>query len=120
MPSCVTGWILKMNESDFQDIADETIEVIQDAIDESGADIDYDEINGVLTLEFENGSVIIFSKQAPAKQLWMAAKAGGFHFDYDEDEEQWHCDSGDEEELFAMLSRLASEQAGEPVEIAPA
>ena len=49
-----------MNESEFQTVADETIEVIQDAIDECGADIDYDEIGGVLTLEFENGSKIIF------------------------------------------------------------
>ena len=106
-----------MNESEFIDLAEETIEAIQDAIEESGADIDYDEINGVLTLEFENGSQIIFSKQAPAKQLWMAAKAGGFHFDYDEATEQWLCDSGDKENLKGMLNRLASEQAGEPVVI---
>lgn len=106
-----------MNESEFIDLAEETIEAIQDAIDESGADIDYDEINGVLTLEFENGSKIIFSKQTPAKQLWMAAKAGGFHFDYDEANQQWLCDSGDNESLEAMLNRLSSEQAGESVEI---
>ncbi len=104
-----------MNESEFVDLAEETIEAIQDAIEESGADIDYDEINGVLTLEFENGSQIIFSKQTPAKQLWMAAKAGGFHFDYDEASQQWVCDSGDKESLYSMLNRLASEQAGESV-----
>ena len=108
-----------MNESEFIDLAEETIEAIQDAIEESGADIDYDEINGVLTLEFENGSQIIFSKQTPAKQLWMAAKAGGFHFDYDEAIQQWVCDSGDKESLRAMLNRLASEQAGESVVIFP-
>ena len=106
-----------MNESEFVDLAEATIEAIQEAIDESGADIDYDEINGVLTLEFENGSQIIFSKQTPAKQLWMAAKAGGFHFDYDEGNQQWVCDSGDKESLRSMLNRLSSEQAGESVEI---
>ena len=106
-----------MNEAEFIDRAEATIEAIQEAIDESGADIDYDEINGVLTLEFENGSKIIFSKQTPAKQLWMAAKSGGFHFDYDEAKQQWFCDSGEKEELYAMLSRLASEQAGELIEI---
>lgn len=106
-----------MNESEFIDIADETIEALQEAIDESGADIDYDEIGGVLTLEFENGSKIIFSKQTPAKQLWMAAKAGGFHFDYDEAGQQWICDNGDKETLPVMLNRCASEQADESVEI---
>ncbi len=106
-----------MNESEFQEVAEQTIEDIQDAIDDSGADIDYDEIGGVLTLEFEDGSKIIFSKQGAMNQLWMAAKSGGFHFDYNEETEQWICDSGDKEEMYAMLSRLATEQAGEPVSL---
>jgi len=108
-----------MNETEFQEIADRTIEDLQDAIEGSGADIDYEEVGGVLTLEFENGSKIIFSKQGAMKQLWMAAKSGGFHFNYDEDSEQWLCDSGDKEELYAMLSRLSSEQSGEKVSITP-
>ena len=106
-----------MNESEFHTIADQTIADIQDAIDDSGADIDYEEVGGVLTLEFENGSKIIFSKQPPVMQLWMAARSGGFHFDYDEVGQQWICDSGDREELFTMLGRLSSEQGGEPVEL---
>ena len=104
-----------MNESEFQEIAEQTIEDIQDAIDDSGADIDYDEIGGVLTLEFEDGSKIIFSKQSAMNQLWMAAKSGGFHFDYNEETEQWICDSGDKEEMYNMLSRLSTEQSGESV-----
>ena len=104
-----------MNESEFQEIAEQTIEDIQDAIDNSGADIDYDEIGGVLTLEFEDNSKIIFSKQGAMNQLWMAAKSGGFHFDYNEETEQWLCDSGDNEELYQMLSRLSSQQAAEEV-----
>jgi CyaY protein len=108
-----------MNETEFQEIADRTIEDIQDAIEGSGADIDYEEVGGVLTLEFDNGSKIIFSKQGAMKQLWMAAKSGGFHFNYDEDSEKWLCDSGDKEELYAMLSRLSSEQSGEKVSITP-
>lgn len=106
-----------MNESEFREIADQTLEDIQAAIDDSGADIDYDEIGGVLTLEFENGSKIIFSKQGAMNQLWMAAKSGGFHFDYNEDSELWVCDSGEKEELYKMLSRLATEQAGEEISL---
>ncbi len=106
-----------MNEAEFQKITDQTIDDIQDAIDESGADIEYDEIGGVLTLEFEDGSKIIFSKQGAMNQLWMAARSGGFHFDYQEASEQWLCDSGDKEELYEMLSRLSSEQAGEAVSL---
>ena len=106
-----------MNESEFREVAEKTIEDIQDAIDNCDADIDYDEIGGVLTLEFEDGSKIIFSKQGAMNQLWMAAKSGGFHFDYNVDAQQWICDSGDNEEMYTMLSRLATEQANEEVVI---
>ena len=100
-----------MNENEFHAVADQTLEDIQDAIDQSDTDIDYEQVGGVLTLEFDNGSKIIFSKQPPAKQLWMAARSGGFHFDYQSDTALWICDSGANEELYAMLSRLCSEQS---------
>lgn len=106
-----------MTESEFHKIADDTIEAIQNAIDEAGLDIDFVESGGVLTLEFDNGSKIIFSKQPPMLQLWMAALAGGFHFDFDIENQNWVCDSGDNEELFSMFNRLASTQAGEPVSL---
>ena len=106
-----------MTESEFEQLADDTLLAIEDAIDDSGADIDYEETGGVLTLEFANESKIIFSKQPPARQLWMAARSGGFHFDYDNRKQQWTCDSGANEELYVMLSRLSSEQAGEGIEL---
>jgi CyaY protein len=49
-------------------------------------------------------------------QLWMAARSGGFHFDFDSDKRQWICDSGDKEDLYTMLSRLSTEQGGEEVQ----
>ena len=105
-----------MNESDFDQLADETMLLIEEAIDESGVDIDYDNAGGILTLEFENDSKIIVNKQAPLKQLWVAARSGGFHFDYDADAECWRL-QGQGDELFTCLSRYCSEQAGEPVKL---
>lgn len=106
-----------MTESELHQLADQTIESLQDAIDESGIDIDFVEAGGVLTLEFENGSKIIFSKQPAMSQLWMAAVSGGFHFDYDSQKKQWVCDAGDNEGLVSMFNRLATEQAGEDVRL---
>ena len=103
-----------MNESDFDQLADETMLLIEEAIDESGVDIDYDNAGGILTLEFENDSKIIVNKQAPLKQLWVAARSGGFHFDYDTEGECWRL-QGKDDELYACLSRYCSEQAGETV-----
>ena len=48
-----------MNESDFDRLAEETLIAIEEAIEESGADIDFDSAGGILTLEFGDGSQII-------------------------------------------------------------
>jgi CyaY protein len=105
-----------MNESEFDQLADDAIAAIEEAIDDSGADIDYDTAGGILTLEFENGSQIIVNKQAPLTQIWVAAKSGGFHFDYDADAKCWRL-QGKGDELFACLSRWCTEQAGEPISL---
>jgi CyaY protein len=53
---------------------------------------------------------VIFSRQEPLRQLWLAARSGGFHFDYDEESERWMCDKS-EEQLGEMLERIVLEQA---------
>lgn len=102
-----------MNESEFNDLVDDVLveieDAVEDACDESGAEIDYETAGGILTLSFENGSQIIINRQVPLKQIWVAAKQGGFHFDFDQENDNWICDG---EELFAALSKYATEQAG--------
>ncbi len=105
-----------MNESDFDQLAEATMLAIEEAIDECGVDIDYDNAGGILTLEFGNGSRIIINKQAPLTQLWVAARSGGFHFDYDSAGECWRLKGGGEE-LFSCLSRCCGEQAGEAIRL---
>ena len=103
-----------MNESDFDRLAEETMVAIEEAIDACGVDIDYDSAGGILTLEFANGSQIIVNKQAPLTQIWVAARSGGFHFDYDDDSGRWRL-QGQGEDLFGCLGRYCSEQSGEEV-----
>ena len=105
-----------MNESDFNQLAEDTMTAIEEAIDDCWVDIDYDNAGGILTLEFGNASQIIINKQTPLSQIWVAAKSGGFHFDYDADQQCWRLPHGGEE-LFSCLSRYCSEQAGEEVRL---
>ena len=104
-----------MNESEFTDLAEQTMIAIEEAVERSGAEIDYDTISDILTLEFDSGSQIIINKQTPATQIWVAARSGGFHFDYDVDRSSWCLDSDNSQELFACLSKYCTEQAGESV-----
>ena len=105
-----------MNESDFNQLAEDTMTAIEEAVDDCGVDIDYDSAGGLLTLEFGNGSQIIVNKQTPLSQLWVAARSGGFHFDYDAADQCLRLQGGGEE-LFSCLSRYCSEQAGEEVSL---
>jgi len=105
-----------MDESVFNQTIDDLLVAIEDAIDASGADIDYETSAGILTLEFENGTKVIINRQVAMLQLWVAAKSGGYHLDFDE-AKGWLI--GQSEELLQqLLNRVCSEQAGEPVVLA--
>ncbi|WP_339527719.1 iron donor protein CyaY [Pseudomonas mucidolens] len=101
---------MSLTEARFHDLVDTTQQMLEDIFDESDLDIDLESSAGVLTVKFENGSQWIFSRQEPLRQLWLAARSGGFHFDYDEESERWMCDKS-EEQLGEMLERLVREQA---------
>lgn len=106
-----------MNESRFNQLAEKTMIAIEEAIDDSDADIDYDNVADILTLEFSNRSRIIINKQTPLSQIWVAAKSGGYHFDYDDEKNIWCLNNNIEKDLFTQLSLYCSEQAGETVEL---
>jgi CyaY protein len=108
---------MSIDESRFNQLAEAAMNAIEEAIEASGADIDYDSISDILTLEFADGSRIIINKQAPARQLWVAAKSGGYHFDYDEAAQRWVLDSDPRRDLFTCLGDYCTEQAGEPIEL---
>jgi CyaY protein len=106
-----------VDESNFNHLAEETMAAIEEAIEASGVDIDYDNIADILTLEFPNRSRVIINKQTPLTQIWVAAKSGGYHFDFDEKSRTWCLNTNPEKELFTQLSLYCSEQLGEPVEL---
>jgi CyaY protein len=80
--------------------------------DETDADVDNQRVGGMVTLTFRNGSQIIVNLQKPLHEVWMAARAGGFHYKFDG--ARW-LDTKGQGEFFAHLSKYASEQAGRPL-----
>jgi CyaY protein len=106
---------MSLSEARFHDLVDAAQEEIEDVFDHSGMDVDLDNSGGVLTVRFENGTQLIFSRQPPLRQLWVAARSGGFHFDYDEAASLWICDTNDER-LGELLARVTQEQGGEALE----
>lgn len=107
-----------MEESAFNASAEAELARIEAALEASGLDIDIEpKPGGVLEIEFENGSKMIINRHSAAREIWVAAKSGGFHFRLESG--QWLA-SRDGAELYALLSSLVSEQAGEAVTLSPA
>ena len=103
-----------MNELEYLDAAEKLLLAVEQTCDrindETDADIDAQRVGGLLTLVFANRSQIIINLQKPLQEIWMAARAGGFHYKYSGG--RW-ADTKDSSELFTQLSRYASEQAGQ-------
>jgi CyaY protein len=101
-----------MTDLEYSDRAEALLRAVElhcDRInDETEADIDNQRVGGMITLIFSNRSQIIINLQKPLQEVWIAARAGGFHYKFN----QVWCNTRDGSEFFAELSRYASEQSG--------
>jgi len=102
-----------MTESEFETLASAALAALESAFEASIPDADVQtKGSGVLEIEFDDGSKMVINRHGAAREIWVAAKSGGFHFRHDGT--AWR-DTRDGTELFASVSRLASQQAGSPV-----
>jgi CyaY protein len=104
-----------MTEREYLEAAEATLRRLETALEDYEDEIEAElAAGGVLELSFADDSKIIVNKQAAAQEIWVAAKSGGFHYRLIDG--AWR-DTRSGEELFAALSRLASAQAGCPVDL---
>lgn len=82
-------------------------------LDEDLIDIDSHRTGGLLELALPNGSKLIINTQPPLHEIWLAAKAGGYHFRL-QPSGRW-LDTKDGVDFFQRLSEQASAQAGKPL-----
>ena len=104
-----------MNDSEFMALADQALERIESELEASGVDLDCAMIGpGILEIEFDDGSKIIVNRHGAAKEMWVAARAGGFHFRWNG--QAW-SDTRTASELMVVLSDLVSAQSGAKVDL---
>ena len=102
-----------MNNTEFHELVDAKLQLIEDMIDESGADIEPVITGNVLTLEFENRSQVVINKQEPMHEIWLASKSGGVHFAYTD--EKW-TSSKTGMEFIEMVKEECQKHADEDIE----
>jgi CyaY protein len=97
-----------MNESDFHRAVDAVLAQVEGAVEAIDA-LDVDLESGILTVTCPDGSRVIVNRQTPNREIWVAARSGGFHFS--QREGAWR-DTRSGDELFASLARVIEEQSG--------
>jgi CyaY protein len=117
MSTAPATWQDGLTDSDYQRETAALLSRIESAADrwlqDDVIDIDTHRTGGLLELAFPDGSKIIVNAQPPLHEMWLAARAGGFHYRWVSG--RW-LDTRDGSEFIDALSRHASAQAGKPLQ----
>ncbi|MGO3741111.1 iron donor protein CyaY [Kerstersia sp.] len=104
-----------MTETEFLARAHAVLETIERQVDDWNATADVDieaSFSGnVLTLAFENGEQVVINSQAAMREIWVAARSGGFHYRL-VDDKTWQDTRGGPD-LQDAVSQICSNASGE-------
>ncbi len=105
-----------MDQREFIDNSDACLTRVAKWLDQFDPDeLDYSTADGSVTIEFASGVKFILSRQSATRQVWLAAGARGYHFNYDPARDTW-VDDKDGRELYPRLAEAISELLGRAVE----
>lgn len=100
------------SDSAFIAAADATLAAIgaalDAALDASDADADWSLNDGILEIDCGQDGKVIVNRHVPNREIWVAARSGGFHFRADG--ARWR-DTRSAADLPTTLTRLLQEQA---------
>ncbi len=97
-----------MTEAEFNQASAETLARIEAALE--GADLDFETpADGIIEIEFDDGSKIVVNRHGVAREIWVAARSGGFHF---KPQDGGWVDTRDATPLFDKLAALIAAQGG--------
>ncbi|WP_041432844.1 iron donor protein CyaY [Thiobacillus denitrificans] len=99
---------IESNEAEFNHAAAATLARIERALED--ADLDFETpADGIVEVEFDDGSKIIINRHGVAREIWVAARSGGFHFKRQAGD--W-IDTKSGEPLYDKLAALVAAQGG--------
>lgn len=106
-----------MDEREFQQLADACLAHVAQRLDHLDPDdADYATADGSVTIEFPDGVKFMLTRQSASRQVWLAADAHGYHYNYDSARAAW-IDNKDGHELYARLKDLLVEHVGHPLDL---
>jgi len=111
---------MAMEEREFQKKCDAALEELKrrmlDAGDQHGFDVEGE--SGKLEVVFEEPSPakFVISPNTPVREIWISALSTSFKLGWSDAQNAFVLGKTDED-LFAVMSRVISQQLGEPVKV---
>ena len=107
-----------LDESRYNQLVSAAFKRILDAVDQLDPDLlDADSTGDMVTLTSASGEKCVVNTQRAVRQLWVAGKSQGIHFNYDDASGQWRDDKGKGLELFAWVAEIVRDISGQKLEI---
>lgn len=109
----------KMNETEFLTRASAIMDAVESQVDDWFENLDIDveasrQGTSVLNLKFGNGRQVVINTQTPLREMWLAARRGGFHYRFDG--QTWKDTRGGPD-LDVALSEVCSEETGKTLRV---
>lgn len=96
---------MKPSEADYDALAARELDRLVAALDALEPEVEAELSSGILTIELAGGRRCVVNSHRAARQIWMAADATAWHFDWDPDSGTWvACRTG--EELWSALGSV--------------
>lgn len=114
MASCRgRGYSRRMDEQEYRRAAEACLERAARWLGDR-EDLDVATGDGLVAIEFDDGTRFVLNRQAAAKQVWLAAGARAWHYGWDAGRQAW-VDDRDGHELFANLRAVVAAKLDSPV-----
>ncbi|MBE0361914.1 CyaY protein [Pseudoalteromonas ulvae UL12] len=97
-----------MTDHEYHELVDAVMLTLEEQIEESEVDLDFESAAGILEIIFPNQTKIILNKQTPLHQIWVATKFNGHHFELRDG--VW-IDNRSGAEFWQFMSEASSRQA---------
>jgi CyaY protein len=108
--------LLRSDEKTYRGLVDQTLAHIDAAFEPIDPDLAECSIaQGALTILFAGGLRAIVSPQPPVRQMWLAFRDRGYHFDWDGT--RWIDDKGEGLELYAVIADITRQMTGTSVDL---
>lgn len=104
-----------MDKQQFVKLSDACLARVADWLEPFDPDeVDYSTTDGVVTLSFADGVRYVLNRQSATNQMWFAAGARAWHYNFDAQRQAWF-DDRDGHALYERIAQVVSEKLKRPV-----